>query len=245
MRYRIEFQYKGTRYHGWQRQNNAITVQAKLEEVIEKVHKEKIELVGCGRTDSGVHALDYVAHFDSEKSVSDNLVYRLNRTLPPDIAVFKVEKAEDDFHARFHASSRSYIYKLHTKKSSFLNDFSFFYKYDDWLPLDVLNKTAEIIKRTESFESFCKTGTENKHYRCYIKECRWEETSEGYQLYIRSNRFLRGMIRLIVGANLNIARGKLSMKQLEDSINQKQAIPYSWSVPGCGLYLCEILYENQ
>lgn len=246
MRYFIRLSYNGANYHGWQYQPNAITVQETLEEAFFTLLRYKVEIAGCGRTDKGVHASDYVAHCDL-REIPENMdiVFKLNCILPSDIAIKEMFEVKEDFHARFLATSRSYHYYICQSKNPFAQHMA--YEYKNGLDLQTLNKIAMIFTEFQEFKPFCKVGSDNKGYTCYVKESYWEELSFNGYTYIRytitANRFLRGMIRLIVGAHINVLRGKYTIEDLIDILKQQTSLPIAWSVPADGLYLTNILYD--
>lgn len=243
-RYFIRLSYDGTRYNGWQSQpfDNTITLQTTIEEAMTTLLRSEISIVGCGRTDTGVHAKNYVAHFDFEDiEDTDTLVYRLNKMLPSDIAIHDVFRVKDGAHARFDALSRTYNYRLHTRKSPF-KTFSFFYFYG--IPdLDILNSAASIILEYEEFYTFAKSHSDVTNYRCAIKECQWKREGNDFVFTITSDRFLRGMVRLITGMCLLVARGKLSLDEVRRALDAQTRLTQSWSVPATGLMMTEIVYE--
>lgn len=243
MKYILKLAYKGTDYHGWQIQKNANSVQAMIEKAFHLLCGERVELTGCGRTDTGVHASCYFAHFETEAQLSENFVYKLNSILPKDIAISLCTSIVDEFHARFSAISREYKYLIHSQKDPFLNDESYFFHHE--LNLEMMNRACEVLKATKDFASFCKKGGDNKTTRCEIYECFW--LKEGYQLVftIRADRFLRNMVRAIVGTMLEIGLNKMNLDELETIIESKNRSLSGTSVPACGLYLTEITYPKE
>ncbi|MBK9929883.1 MAG: tRNA pseudouridine synthase A [Saprospiraceae bacterium] len=245
MRYLISCSFKGTRYHGWQSQAGTdITVQTTLEKACATIlHKAKIDIVGCGRTDAGVHALQYFAHFDEQDNLPPDVAYHLNAILPPDIAVSSVTQTLDDFHARYDAVLRTYEYHLHGYKSPFLDDLSYHFKFLNRLDVSVLQAAADLILSYDSFFPFCLSGSNLKHYHVQMKSVLWECPEPGKLVFrISANRFLRGMVRLIIGMCINVALGKLSLDQVKTSLDSQILLPKSLSVPAHGLYLKNIQY---
>jgi tRNA pseudouridine38-40 synthase len=242
MRWKITLSYLGTNYAGWQRQPGDLTVQQVLEESFTTILRQPIELVGCGRTDAGVHARHYVAHFDAEPFDTSKILYQINAILPMDIAVQSIEETDPEFHARFDGKERMYKYFMHFKKDPFLQSTSFFFHQAAELNIDALQKSAALILQYQNFLPFCKTGSDADHYKCVLQESSWE-VKEGSAVYtVRANRFLRGMVRLMVGSCLNAGLGKISLGQMKESLDQQLPMPHAWSVPAQGLFLEEVVY---
>ncbi|MBK8624612.1 MAG: tRNA pseudouridine(38-40) synthase TruA [Saprospiraceae bacterium] len=242
-RYFIKLSYCGTAYNGWQSQphKGTKTVQDAIEKALGTYLRQTIDITGCGRTDTGVHAKDYYAHFDSETVGDiDTLIYRVNKILPNDIAIHDIIKVHDAAHARFDASSRSYQYHLHTSKSPFA-DRSYYYFYDQ-PNVEILNDAASILLEYTDFTTFCKVNSDVHTMNCDIKECYWEQHGEHFAFHITADRFLRGMIRLIVGMCLQVSRGKLTIDEVRKALEEKRRIGQDWSVPAIGLVLCDIKY---
>lgn len=235
--------YCGTKYNGWQVQphKGTATVQGTLENAMTLYLRSPISLVGCGRTDTGVHAKDYIAHFDlNDLQDLPSAVYRINKILPQDIAVHEIFKVDDDAHARFDAKSRSYQYDLHTEKSPFHpNSFYYVYERPD---IALLNEAAAIILQYSEFDTFCKMHSDVKTTKCRIDESFWIQDGAYYRYRITADRFLRGMIRLIVGMCLQVARGKINLAEVHYALANKQKLALVWSVPADGLMLCDIKY---
>lgn len=242
----IQLSYDGTAYCGWQRQPNAMSVQQQIEDNLSKVLSRETTIVGCGRTDAGVHATNYIAHSDILDTSLDlgSLRYKLNKMLPRDISIERIQEVADDFHARFDARSRKYEYRLHGSKNPFLRHFSTRYNFFADLDRNLLDECAAIVLKTSDFESFCKAHTDNKTNLCDIYESRWESSKNKNELMytIKANRFLRGMVRLIVGASLNVSIGKLPITELKRHIEQGTRTPLMQSAPALGLSLVEIEY---
>lgn len=243
MRYFLELSYNGKAYHGWQNQPNAISVQEILEKALSTILKDNISIMGAGRTDAGVHASQMFAHFDFESEiVSEDLVYKLNSFLPKDIAVSNIFKVKQEAHARFNAVSRTYHYKISTKKNVFDYDFA----YEVQLPLNVeaMNEACKILSQYKDFQCFSKSNTDVKTYNCDVKEAKWIDNSNQLIFSITADRFLRNMVRAIVGTMVNIGLGKLQPKDLHDIIASKDRSKAGFSVPAHGLYLVEITYPE-
>lgn len=248
MRYFVTFSYDGTRYHGWQIQPNGISVQQRLQEALSTLLRQEIVVTGAGRTDAGVHARKMVAHFDSNACFeADNginesqLVYKLNRLLPYDIAVSKVEPVSEELHARFSASSRMYRYYIHTEKNPFLRAYSCEIHY----PLDFarMNEAAQILLTYKDFGAFCKSGADVKTTLCDVTFAEWIQTSPvSWYFEIRANRFLRNMVRAVVGTLIDVGRGRLSLDDFRKVIEGKQRTEAGESMPGNALFLEDITY---
>lgn len=243
MRYFITLSYDGTRYHGWQIQPNGISVQETLQKALSTLLRQAIEVVGAGRTDAGVHAKMMVAHFDVDSQLLDcaQLVYKLNKILPPDIAVQQVEPVEDDMHARFSATNRTYHYFIHLRKSPFLKAYSW-YVYGN-LDFERMNEAARTLLEYRDFTSFSKVNTDTKTNDCTVTKAVWEELSPGeWRFTISANRFLRNMVRAIVGTLVEVGRGKMTVEQFRKVIEQKNRCSAGESVPGNALFLVDIRY---
>ena len=242
-RYFVTFSYDGTRYHGWQIQPNGVSVQEKLQEALSTLLREPIVVTGAGRTDAGVHARMMVAHFDWEGAVIDGqqLAYKLNRLLPYDIAVSKVEPVSEEMHARFSAKSRMYRYYIHTVKDPFQRAYSCEIHY----PLDFakMNEAAKILTTYEDFGAFCKSGADVKTTFCDVTKAEWVQTSPtSWYFEIRANRFLRNMVRAVVGTLIEVGRGRLSIDDFKKVIEGKQRSDAGESMPGTALFLEDIVY---
>ncbi|WP_179351650.1 tRNA pseudouridine(38-40) synthase TruA [Winogradskyella vidalii] len=243
MRFFIELSYNGGAYHGWQNQPNAISVQEVLEKALSTILKTKIAVMGAGRTDAGVHAAQMFAHFDFEGNFeSKDLVYKLNSLLPKDIAIRSVFKVKPETHARFEAKSRTYHYKISTSKNVFDYDFA----YQVQLPLNVeaMNKACEILFQYKDFQCFSKVNTDVKTYNCDLKEAFWTKNNEQLIFTITADRFLRNMVRAIVGTMINVGLGKINPEDLHAIITSKSRSEAGFSVPAHGLYLVKIIYPE-
>ena len=242
MRYFITFSYDGTRYHGWQIQPNGDSVQERLEWALSTLLRREVNVTGAGRTDAGVHARVMVAHFDFEEAIDcKQLCYKLNRLLPFDIAVQEVKQVSDDMHARFSATSRTYHYYIHTKKDPFRRAYSCEIHY----PLDfaLMNEAGKILTTYEDFGAFCKSHTDVKTTICHVTEARWVQTSEtAWYFRITANRFLRNMVRAVVGTLIDVGRGKLSIEEFRKVIEGKRRTEAGESMPGNALFLEDVRY---
>ncbi|WP_299257802.1 tRNA pseudouridine(38-40) synthase TruA [uncultured Aquimarina sp.] len=243
MRYFLELSYNGTPYHGWQRQPNAISVQEVLEDSLSLLLRCKIVVVGAGRTDTGVHARQIMAHFDSE-AVLDTIhfEYRLNSLLPKEIAVDKVSLVKEDTHARFDAISRSYEYIISLSKDPFRINSAYYLKKE--LDVDLMNEAAKLLLNYTNFKCFSKSKTDVKTYNCNITDAMWEKTGDVLVFKISANRFLRNMVRAIVGTLLEIGEHKLDLNDLKSIIKSENRSEAGYSVPAHGLYLTEVQYPN-
>jgi tRNA pseudouridine38-40 synthase len=244
MRYFITLSYDGTRYHGWQIQPNGLSVQEKLQWALSTIlRQEDIQVTGAGRTDAGVHARMMVAHVDVERmdfELSD-LVYKLNRLLPQDIAIQKIEPVSDEMHARFSATSRTYHYYIHTVKDPFRRAYSCELHY----PLDfkLMNEAAAILMEYEDFGAFCKAHADVKTTICHITAARWNQTSPvSWYFEITANRFLRNMVRAVVGTLIDVGRGRLSLDDFRKVIEGKRRTEAGESMPANALFLEDIKY---
>ncbi len=240
MRYKLELCYKGTNYHGWQRQPNAITVQQVLENAINLTQRDNIEITGCGRTDTGVHAKYYVAHFDSELIYDDKVVLKLNRFLPEDISIISLIKTDSDFHARFSAIRRSYEYVITTKKNPFLNGLSWF--LTNPLRVDLMQEAIKKLYNYTDFTSFSKLHTDVKTNNCKIIDAGIREENGVIVFYITADRFLRNMVRAITGTLVDVGREKISIEEFCKIIEAENRCEAGQSVPATGLFLTDVRY---
>lgn len=243
MRYFIHLAYDGTRYHGWQIQPNGISVEGEIELRLSTLLRQPIDIVGAGRTDAGVHARHMVAHFDFEDGCdTKQLCYRLNRMMPPDICIYKIEKVADDLHARFSATSRTYHYYISTKRNPFNRQYTWLCHYD--LDFELMNQAAEILLEYKDFGSFCKSHTDVKTTLCNIIEAKWiKDDDEGcYYFRIKANRFLRNMVRAVVGTLVEIGRHRLSLDDFRNVIEGKKRTMAGESMPANALFLERIEY---
>jgi tRNA pseudouridine38-40 synthase len=242
-RYFIELAYDGTHYHGWQVQPNAKTVQELLDKALSTLLRQPIETTGCGRTDTGVHAKDFFAHVDVQSlehrpSTIDKR--SLNALLPHDIAVKNIIAVHPDAHARFDATLRSYEYHIHFEKDPFLNGYSWLLR--DRPNLQLMNRAAAIVMQYTDFSCFSKSNTQVKTNNCKIVKAEWVEADNGIVFHISADRFLRNMVRAIVGTLLMVGRGEIQPEDIRRIIESKSRSNAGMSVPACGLYLTEIKY---
>ncbi|MBQ7511331.1 MAG: tRNA pseudouridine(38-40) synthase TruA [Prevotella sp.] len=242
MRYFIWFSYDGTRYHGWQVQPNGVTVQSELERSLSLLLREPVTVTGAGRTDAGVHARVMAAHFDTEAVVdSPTLVKKLNGLLPYDISVSRVEQVDGDLHARFSAVSRTYHYYVHTRKNPFVRLYSQELHYQ--LDFSRMNEAGRILMEYDDFGAFCKAGSDVKTTICHVTHAQWHQTSPTeWYFEITANRFLRNMVRAVVGTLVEVGRGRMSLEEFRLVIEGKQRTMAGESMPAKALFLEDVQY---
>ena len=238
----MTFSYNGSRYHGWQIQPNGDSVQAQLQRALSLLLRSEIIVTGAGRTDAGVHARMMVAHFDYAAEVDGRqLAYKLNKLLPRDIAVSRVERVDDDLHARFSATSRMYRYYLHTAKDPFLS----FTSYETHYPLDFnkMNEAARVLMKYSDFGAFCKSHADVKTTICHVTVAEWHQTSPTtWYFEIRANRFLRNMVRAVVGTLVDVGRGRVTLDDFRKIVEGKKRTEAGESMPAHALFLEDITY---
>lgn len=247
MRYFLNLSYSGKDFCGWQIQPDSPSVQQTLQEVLSKLFAESVAVTGCGRTDTGVHASEYFAHFDLTKEIEDcpHSIYKLNAMLPPSIAIYELFRVKDEAHSRFDAYERSYIYNVHGYKNPFIRDVSTYYRLFDRLDRHKMDLAAAELLNYNEFYPFCKTHSGANHYRCDIKACRWvyDDQTQKHALHITADRFLRGMVRLITGMCFNVGLGKTSLDDLRKSLDEQKPLPKSYSAEAQGLFLSSVKYD--
>jgi tRNA pseudouridine38-40 synthase len=247
-RYFLTLSYNGSGFNGWQVQENSPnTVQQVLEEKLSMILKEKISLVGCGRTDAGVNAKNYIAHFDSHcKDLIENKthwIYKFNTVLPVNIGVQNIQKVKEEAHARFHAEARTYYYFLHRQKNPFIENFSW-YVYGE-IDFELMNKAALVLTEYSDFTSFSKLHTQNKTNNCKITKAVWHKVAEHeWRFTIRADRFLRGMVRAIVGTLILVGKNKITISEFRKIIEAKDRSVAGQNVPGHALFLTGIKYPK-
>jgi tRNA pseudouridine38-40 synthase len=241
-RYFIEVAYRGTQYAGFQRQENAHTVQAELEGALALILRRQVDLTGSSRTDAGVHAFQNFFHFDSEQPVDARIQYNLNAVLPEDVAVRRLQLMPDDAHSRFDATSREYRYHLCRQKDPFLHDRAYYFPYT--LDLDAMQEAATLLTGYEDFTSFSKRNTQVKTFLCRLTASEWTETAAGYTYYVKGNRFLRGMVRALTGTMLKVGRGKLGLDEFRAVIEARDCTLADFAVPAKGLFLERVNYPD-
>ncbi len=246
-RFFLELAYDGNKYHGWQIQPNAVTVQEVLDKALSILFRQKVETVGCGRTDTGVHATQFFAHFDlsitDEKALeisTGKFLAGINALLPHEIAIKRFLDVALEAHARFDASRRSYQYHIHHHKNPFKYNYSWLLK--DSLNVEHMNEAARILLTYTDFSCFSKSNTQVFTNNCKISTAHWETTDDGLIFHITADRFLRNMVRAIVGTLIEIGKGKQSVNSIHQIIESKNRSQAGTSVPACGLYLTEIEY---
>lgn len=244
-RYFIEISFKGTAYHGWQRQDNAITVQSVLQDAVSKLIAGPVKVTGAGRTDTGVHALSFFAHFDCSSNNplnTDKFIYSLNCILPADIAALNLRPVKNDAHARYSAVSRTYEYTVARSKDPFLIDFSWLYT----LQLDIcaMNDASSCLLKFTDFTSFSKLHSNAKTNICKISEAFWRISDNKLIFRITADRFLRNMVRSIVGTMIMAGRGRISIQSFEEIIQRKDRSLAGFSAPACGLSLINVTYPE-
>jgi tRNA pseudouridine38-40 synthase len=244
-RYFAQLSFKGTQYHGWQIQPNAVSVQETVEKALSTILREEISVVGAGRTDTGVHASFYVLHFDTSEEIRDSqkLVFRLNSFLPPDIAIQKIWSVPKDAHARFSAVSRTYHYYMTTVKNPFQTEIAFY--YHGKLDVTKMNEAADILFEYRDFTSFSRLHTDVKTNLCQIFQTEWVKESEMLIFKIKADRFLRNMVRAIVGTLLEVGKGKLTLEDFRKIIEKKDRKSAGTSAPAHGLFLVDIEYSEE
>jgi tRNA pseudouridine38-40 synthase len=243
-RYFLHLAYKGTHYHGWQYQPNAVSVQEVMEEKLSMLLRLKIAVIGCGRTDTGVHASDFYLHFDTEIAIEnpEKLVFQLNSVLPKDIAIFACLPVVEDAHARFSALTRKYIYYINFIKNPFIQELSYHFKPS--IVVARMQEVAPLFLGKKDFTSFSKLHTDVNNNFCEVYELEILPTDKGVEIHISANRFLRNMVRAIVGTLLEVGEGKKDAKQVMEIIEQKNRAYAGPSVPACGLFLHKIIYPK-
>tara|TARA_R110000787_G_scaffold12665_2_gene40683 strand:+ start:8563 stop:9288 length:726 start_codon:yes stop_codon:yes gene_type:complete len=241
LRYFIELSYKGTKYHGWQVQPDANSVQEEINKAISTILQEEILVVGAGRTDAGVHASQMFAHFDTIKKLSDEYIYKFNSILPNDININSIELVLEDAHVRFDAISRSYEYKIWLGRNPFLLETTWQIHQKE-LDVEKMNEAAKILFEYEDFESFSKVKTDVKTFNCNITQAEWIIENENLSFYITSNRFLRNMVRAVVGTLVEVGLGKKTVQDFRKIIESKKRSEAGLSVPAQGLFLTKIIY---
>lgn len=246
-RYFLEVAYKGTLFSGFQIQDNASSIQQEVEKALEIFFRQHIGLTGSSRTDGGVHALQNFFHFDYQGVIEDRVLYNINAILSPDIVLKSIRPVAPDAHCRYDALAREYRYYLYRKKDPFLADRAWFYPYT--LDREKLQAAAAILTEHSDFTSFSKRNTQVKTFLCTIQESVWKEEETGLVYHVKANRFLRGMVRGLVGTMLHVGRGKLSVEDFADVIRRKDNQLADFSAPGHGLFLYRVhfpvsIFEN-
>ena len=240
-RYFIHMAYNGAAYCGWQTQPGLPTVQLTLEQTLSTLLRQPIAVVGCGRTDTGVHASDFYAHFDADAGIDcDNVVFKLNNMLPPDIAIFGIFAVAGNAHARFDATARTYQYHVSDRRLPFRQgQYTRIWFRPD---IDLMNRAAKVLMEYDDFTSFAKLHTQVKTNICHLSQARWEAVGDEWVFTIRSNRFLRNMVRSVTGTLLDVGRGKLTIDGLRRIVERRDRCAAGVSMPACGLFLTRVEY---
>ena len=239
-RYFLEVRYKGTRYAGFQKQQNAPTIQSTVEAAMAVYLRHPVELTGSSRTDTGVHALQNFFHFDIDRIISPDSVYNFNALLPADIAVTRLIKVNAQQHCRFDALARTYQYRIYERKDPFLDGLAYYYPYKP--DMGLLQAAADIVKDEVEFGAFSKRNTQVKHFRCIIRHSRWEVQDPCLVYCVKANRFLRGMVKGLVGTMLQVGRGNLTLGEFKELFQSGGERRVDFAVPGHGLTLQEVEY---
>jgi tRNA pseudouridine38-40 synthase len=243
LRYFLEVSYKGTNYSGFQSQKNANSIQEEVEKAFAILHKEKAVLTGSSRTDAGVHALQNFFHFDFEKSLHPQLVYKINAILPEDIVVKSIKLVHSDAHCRFDAVSREYKYFVYRQKDPFLKDRAYYYPYK--INIEKLQQAAAILTEYQDFTSFSKRNTQVKTFVCQIQRSEWLQENQCLVYNVKANRFLRGMVRALVATMLKVGRGTIDLEEFRSIVEAKDCTQASFAVPATGLFLIAVNYPQQ
>lgn len=243
MRYFIEFSYNGSAYFGYQIQPKQISVQEELEKALSTILRESVKTTGAGRTDTGVHAKKMFAHFETNQLLSENLIYKLNSFLSENIAIKRIFKVDDDMHARFSATYRTYEYYISLEKDPFSKDSSWQYWRQKTLNINLMNEACKILFEYDDFTSFAKLHADNKTNICKIYKAEWEQLGNQLRFTISADRFLRNMVRAIVGTMVEIGTGKIATQDLRRIIEEKYRNSAGVSAPAQGLFLVDVGYD--
>ncbi len=243
-RYFIKLAFDGSQYHGWQMQHNALSIEYRINEALSTLLRQQIKVTGCGRTDTGVHAEIFYAHFDSEQIITDEskAAYNLNSLLPCDIVIDKIFKVRPDAHARFTAVKRTYKYYINAKHSPFSRNYEYFFNRE--LDTGLMNEACALLLQHKNFSCFSKSHTQVNNYLCNIFEARWETIDSRHIFTITANRFLRNMVRAIVGTMLDIGMHKISLDDFKNILENGSRSDAGMSVPAQGLFLTEVMYPD-
>jgi len=241
--YFLALAYKGTRFAGFQIQDNAITIQGQVERAMATYLRENVQLTGSSRTDAGVHANRNFFHFSIDRILNHEFVYHVNAILPPDIAITGIYTVPEGSHSRFDAIGRRYKYHIYNSKNPFLNDRSWYYPYP--MELAELNQAASSLLGLHDFTSFAKRRTQVYTHICTISVCQWHETEDGWVFMVEGNRFLRGMVRALVGTMVKVGRKKISVESFQILLLSKDSAMADFSAPGHGLFLDDVIYPSE
>lgn len=243
LRYFLEIAYNGKNYFGWQRQPEQICVQQVLEEMLLTLLRKEIKIIGAGRTDAGVHAKQLFAHFDFDEIQNKNeLIFRMNSFLPKDISIKDILEVKEDAHARFDATQREYEYIISNEKNPFLQDFAF--QINNIPNVDLMNEAAELLLHHRDFQCFSRSKTDVKTYNSTIVKANWEANNNTLIFTIVADRFLRNMVRAIVGTLLDVGFGKTSLEDFKAILKSKSREEAGASAPAKGLYLTKVVYPD-
>jgi len=244
LRYFIKLAYKGTNYHGWQVQPNAITVQELLNKSLSTIFRSPLEVVGAGRTDTGVHAEEFFAHVDIENEFNPGeIIYKLNGLLPDDIVVYDIFETTENAHARFDAASRSYQYRIFLGKNPFLTETAW-QLITTKLAVDKMNEAADILIKYTNFKCFSRSNSDVRTYNCNIMQAGWKQTDQLLVFHITADRFLRNMVRAIVGTLIEIGKGKMTLEEFTQVIESENRCNAGPSAPAKGLFLTQVTYPK-
>ncbi|MEY4868432.1 MAG: hypothetical protein RIT36_1331 [Bacteroidota bacterium] len=241
--YFLALAYKGTRFAGFQIQDNAITIQGQVERAMATYLRENVQSTGSSRTDAGVHANRNFFHFSIDRILNHEFVYHVNAILPPDIAITGIYTVPEGSHSRFDAIGRRYKYHIYNSKNPFLNDRSWYYPYP--MELAELNLAASSLLGLHDFTSFAKRRTQVYTHICTISVCQWHETEDGWVFMVEGNRFLRGMVRALVGTMVKVGRKKISIESFQNLLLSKDSAMADFSAPGHGLFLDDVIYPSE
>ena len=243
-RYFLTLSYKGTQYAGWQRQPDVLGVQQVVEEAISCLFRRSVKIYGSGRTDIGVHATGQVVHFDHDARLSPkDFLHRLNAILPADVAARTLEAVSLQSHARYHANLRLYTYRLHRHKDPFLQQLSYYHPHS--LDIEVMNEVAAQLLLVRDFKAFARMGSEEKaHYDCHLYQAQWQKVGQEMVFSISANRFVRSMVRAIVGTLIAVGRGQISSKDVPKIVESRKRSEAGPNAPSHGLYLTEVRYPK-
>ena len=242
MRWFAKISYNGTNYHGWQFQVNSTSIQETIQNQLSLLLRRPLEITGCGRTDAGVHASEYFFHFDFSENFPPNFLFRINKMLSKEIAFHQIYQVAPDAHARFDAVLRTYHYHLTFEKNPFKKETLGFIPSPVLPDFGKMNEAAELLKSYQEFFPFSKSKSDVKTFKCKLEQSVWYKSQEGLTFEISADRFLRGMVRLIVGMCLEVGWGKLSLEEVEKCMNSQSRLPKPFSVPPSGLFLSYIKY---
>lgn len=243
MRYFLRLAYNGAPFVGWQVQPKGTSIQGTIEEALSTILRVTTPIVGCGRTDAGVHAKRFFAHFDTSVPIPGDTTLRLNKMLNPSIAVQEIFTVDPDLHARFSATKRSYQYCISRYLDPFQHALEYFYYGFDQLDQDLMQQAAQMLLKFDEFYPFCKSRSDASHHRCTLIKSQWHFTNDRMVYEISSNRFLRGMVRLIVGTCIQVGSGKVTLEALHRAMEAQDLLPKRLSAPAQGLFLMDVVYD--